>query len=74
MALIHRDALEDLPEKSMGRAALSSMDLVDMVGGGAKGCCGEGWIGGTGGVIWGWLGEMRVLWVGLGIGPTRRIL
>ena len=74
MALIHRDASEDLSEKSMGRAALSFMDLVDMVGGGAKGCCGKGWIGGTGGVIGGWLGEMRVLWVGLGIGPTRRIL
>ena len=74
MALIHHDASEDLPEKSMGRAALSSMNLVDMVGGGAKGCCGEGWIGGTGGIIGGWLGGMRILWVGLGIGPTRRIL
>ena len=51
MALIHNDASEDLPEKLAGRAALSSMDLVDMVGGGAEGCCGEGWIGGIGGVI-----------------------
>ena len=41
MALIHHDASEDLLEKSAGRAALSSMDLVDMVGGGAAGCCGE---------------------------------
>ena len=31
MALIHHDASEDLPEKSVGRAALSSMDLVDIV-------------------------------------------
>ena len=62
MALIHHDILEDLPEKSAGRAALSSVDLVDMVGGGAEGCYGEGWVGGTGGVIRGWLGGMRVLW------------
>ena len=41
MALIYRDASEDLLEKSAGRAALSSMDLVDMVGGGAASCCGE---------------------------------
>ena len=74
MALIHCDASEDLPEKSAGRAALSSMDLVDMVGGGAKGYCGEGWVGGTGGVIRGWLGRMRVLWIKLGTGPTRGIL
>ena len=51
MALIHCDASEDLPEKSVGRAALSSVDLVDMVGGGAEGCCGKDWVEDTGGVI-----------------------
>ena len=51
MALIHHDASENLPEKLAGRAALSSVDLVDMVDGGAEGCCGRGWVGGTGGVI-----------------------
>ena len=51
MALIHCDASEDLPKKSAGRAALSSVNLVDMVGGGAKCCCGKGWVGDTGGVI-----------------------
>ena len=61
MALIHCDASEDVPEKLAGRAALSSVDLVDMVGGGAEGCCGEGWVEGTGGVIKGWLGGARVL-------------
>ena len=74
MALIHHDISEDLPEKSAGRAALSSMDLVDMVGGGAEGCYGKGWMGGTGGIIKGWLGGARVLWVRLGgvmgTGPT----
>ena len=74
MALIYCDASEDLPEKSAGRAALSSMDLVDMVGGGAEGCCDEGWVGDTGGVIKGWLDGARVLWVRLGgamdAGPT----
>ena len=74
MALIHRNASEDLLEKSAGRAALSSVDLVDMVGGGAEGCCGEGWMGGTGGVIRGWLGGMKVLWGRLGMGPTGGIL
>ena len=62
MALIHCDVSEDLPEKSVGRAILSSVDLVDMVNGGVEGCCcGESWVGGTGGVIRGWLGGMRVL-------------
>ena len=70
MALIHRDASEDLPEKSAERAALSSVDLVDMVGGGAEGCCGKGWVGGTGGVIGGWLGGMKILWGRLGVRPT----
>ena len=74
MALIHCDASEDLPEKSVERAALSSMDLVDMVGGGAEGCCGEGWVGGTGGVIRGWLGGTKVLWGRLDAGPTGGIL
>ena len=41
MALIHCDMSEDLLEKSVGRAALSSVDLVDMVDGGAEDCCGE---------------------------------
>ena len=35
MALLHRGASEDFPEKSAGRAALSSVVLVVMVGGGA---------------------------------------
>ena len=74
MALIHCDTSEDLPEKSVGRAALSSMDLVDMVGGGAEGYCGEGWVGGAGGVIRGWLGGTRVFWVGLDTGPTGGLL
>ena len=51
MALIHRGALDDLPEKSAGRAALSSMVLVDIVGGRARDCCGGGWLGGAGGAI-----------------------
>ena len=42
MALFHRGASEDLPEKSAGRAALSSVVLVVMVGGGM--------------VVWGWTG------------------
>ena len=70
MALIHRDASEDLPEKSAGRAALSSVDLVDMVDGGAADCCGEGWVGGTENVIRGWLGGTKVLWGRLDTGPT----
>ena len=74
MALIHHDVSEDLPEKSVGRTALSSMDLVDMVGGGAEVCCGKSWVGGTGGVIRGWLGETKVLWGRLGTGPTGGIL
>ena len=74
MALIHCDASEDLPEKSAGRAALSSVDLVDMVGGGAEGCFGEGWVGGVGGVIKGWLGGGRVLWRRLDTEPTGGIL
>ena len=74
MALIHRDVSEDLLEKSAERAALSSVDLVDMVGGGAAGCCGKGWMGGTEGVIRGWLGGMKVLWRRLGAGSTGGIL
>ena len=42
MALIHQNALDDFPEKLVGRAALSSVVLEDIVGGGAEGCCGEG--------------------------------
>ena len=68
MALIHRKASEDFPEKSAGRAAFNS-DLVDIAG--ATGGAGEA-IGGTGmgvldlgggtvgvellGVLWGLLG------------------
>ena len=74
MALIHCDVSEDLPEKLVGRAALSSVDLVDMVGGGAEGCCGEGWMGGTGGVIRDWLGGAKVLCGRLGAEPTGGIL
>ena len=74
MALIHCNTSEDLLEKSVGRAALSSMDLMDMVGGGAEGCCGKGWVEGAGDVIRDWLGEVRVLWVRLGTGPTGGIL
>ena len=74
MALIHCDVSKDLLEKSVGRAALSSVDLVDMVGGGVEGCCGKGWMGGTGGVIGGWLGGTKVLWGRLGAGPTGRTL
>ena len=74
MALIHHDASEDLPEKSVGRATLSSMDLVDMMGGGAEGCCGKGWVGGAGGVIRGWLDGARVLWIRLDARPTGGIL
>ena len=70
MALIHHDASEDLLEKSAGRATLSSVDLVDMVGGGVEGCCGEGWVGGTEGIIRSWLGRMKVLWGRLDVGPT----
>ena len=51
MALIHQGASDDLPEKSAGRAALSSVVLVDIVGGRARGCCGRGWLGGAGGAI-----------------------
>ena len=49
MALIHRTASEGSPEKSAGRAALSSVALVDMGvtggAGGAGGCLGDA--GGT---------------------------
>ena len=51
MALIHWGVSDDLPEKSAGRAALSSVVLVDIVGGRARGCCGGGWLGGAGSVI-----------------------
>ena len=48
MALIHRTALEGSPEKSAGRAALSSVALVDIgVAGGAGGT--GGCLGGAGG-------------------------
>ena len=42
MALIHWDASNDFPEKSARRAALSSVVLDDIAGGGVKGCCGRG--------------------------------
>ena len=51
MALIHWGVLDDLPEKSAERAALSSVVLVDIVGGRARGCYGGGWLGGAGGAI-----------------------
>ena len=70
MALIHHDMSEDLPEKSVGRATLSSVNLVDMVGSGAEGCCGKGWLGGTGGVIGVWLDGIKILWRRLDAGPT----
>ena len=35
MALLHHEASEDFPEKLAGRAALSSVVLVVIVGGGA---------------------------------------
>ena len=48
MALIHRMVLEGSLEKSAGRAALSSVALVDIgVAGGAGGT--SGCLGGTGG-------------------------
>ena len=48
MALIHRTASEGSPEKSAGRAALSSVALVDIgVAGGTGGTC--GCLGGAGG-------------------------
>ena len=49
MALIHRTASEGSPEKSAGRAALSSVALMDIgvAGGGAGGAC--GCLGGAGG-------------------------
>ena len=48
MALIHRTASEGSPEKSAGRAALSSVALVDMgTAGGAGGA--SGCLGGAGG-------------------------
>ena len=51
MALIYRGALDDLPEKSAGRATLSSVVLVDIMRGRTGGCCGGGWLGGAGGAI-----------------------
>ena len=44
MVLIYCDTSEDLSKKSVGRAALNSVDLVDMMGGGAEGCYGKGWV------------------------------
>ena len=67
MALIHREASEDFPEKSAGRAAFNSdlVDIVDMTGGaemagkvvGAVGMGGPGlqwencWLGIAGGAL-----------------------
>ena len=48
MALIHRTASEGSPEKSAGRAALSSVALVDMGTAGGAGGTG-GCLGGAGG-------------------------
>ena len=64
MALIHREASEDFPEKSARRAALSS-DLVDITGvveGAIVGVIGMAGMGGPG-LRWsdGWLGVIGVL-------------
>ena len=64
MALIHRTASEGSPEKSAGRAALSSVALVDMgTAGGAGGC-----LGGAGGtaLCLGILGVEGTVVVGIG--------
>ena len=71
MALIHREASEDFPEKSAGRAAFNS-DLVDIAGvtGGAEvvgeavGATGMGVLGLGGGTVG--LGLLGVLWGLLG--------
>ena len=67
MALIHRTASAGSPEKSAGRAALSSVVLVDMGVTGAMGGAGgaRGCLGGAGGTalclgglgVWGVDGE-----------------
>ena len=68
MALIHRTASEGSPEKSAGRAALSSVALVDIgvAGGGAGGAC--GCLGGAGGtaLCLGVLGVEGAVVVGIG--------
>ena len=60
MALIHQEASEDFPEKSAGRATLSSVDFNMVIWGVGWGCWGDGggfW-GGTvgaepsGGIRW----------------------
>ena len=67
MALIHRTASEGSPEKSAGRAALSSVALVDMgTTGGARGA--GGCLGGAGGtaLCLGVLGVEGTVVVGIG--------
>ena len=67
MALIHRTASEGSPEKSAGRAALSSVALVDIgVAGGTGGTC--GCLGGAGGtaLCLGVLGVEGAVVVGIG--------
>ena len=66
MALIHREASEDFPEKSAGRAAFNS-DLVDIAGvtRGAIGATGIGVLGLGGGIVG--LGLLGVLWGLLGV-------
>ena len=67
MALIHRTASEGSPEKSAGRAALSSVALVDIDTTGGAGGTG-GCLGGAGGTVLclGVLGVKGVVVVGVG--------
>ena len=68
MALIHREASEDFPEKSAGRAAFN-LDLVDIAGAtrGAEvarevvGATGTGVLGLGGGIVG--LGSLGALWL-----------
>ena len=83
MALIHREASEDFPEKSAGRAAFNS-DLIDIVGvveGATVGVVGTAGMGvlGLGGVmaglglllLWGLLGVRGLITGGMmGLGLT----
>ena len=66
MALIHQEASEDFPEKSVGRAAFSS-DLVDITGVVEDAIVGVIGMAGMGGprLRWsdGWLGAIGVLGV-----------
>ena len=70
MALIHREILEDFPEKSAGRAAFSSdlVDITGVVGGATVGVIGAVSMGvlGLGGATVG-LGLLGVLWGLLGV-------